>query len=246
MKQIDIEVNNKLAEDLNKEIKHFALNYDQINLHGVCGQRYIGCGISHDIKININGVPGNDLGAYMAGPELEVFSNAQDAIGNTMNKGRIIVHGSCGDTTGYAMRGGEIFVKGSVGYRVGIHMKEYLDMKPVIVIGSSAGDFLGEYMAGGIIILLGIGVAKEDQLTGKYFGTGMHGGVMYVNGTLPKYNLGKEVKKVELDINDKKVIKNYIQQYKKYFKYTKDITIDSFSKYVAADKNPYHLLYTKN
>ena len=111
MKQIDIYVNNKLAEDLNKEIRHFALNYDKINLHGVCGQRYIGCGISHDIKINIDGVPGNDLGAYMAGPELEIFSNAQDAIGNTMNKGRIIVHGSCGDTAGYAMRGGEIFIK---------------------------------------------------------------------------------------------------------------------------------------
>ena len=53
MKQIDIDVNNKLAEDLNKEIRQFALNYDKINLHGVCGQRYIGCGIDHDIKINI-------------------------------------------------------------------------------------------------------------------------------------------------------------------------------------------------
>ena len=246
MKQIDLEVNNKLAEDLNKEIRQFALNYDKINLHGVCGQRYIGCGIDHDIKINIDGVPGNDLGAYMAGPELEVFSNAQDAIGNTMNKGRIIVHGSCGDTTGYAMRGGEIFVKDSVGYRVGIHMKEYLDMKPVIVIGSSAGDFLGEYLAGGIIILLGIGVTKAENLTGKYLGTGMHGGVMYINGSIPKKNMGKEIKKAELTDEDKKVLNKYIKQYKKYFNYTKAINIDNFSKYVAADKNPYHLLYTKN
>ena len=246
MKNITIEVNLKDAKTLNEEIKNSVSTYDEITLNNVYGQRYIGSGINQDVKININGVPGNDLGAYMDGPEIEVFSNAQDAIGNTMNKGRIIVHGSCGDTTGYAMRGGEIFIKDSVGYRVGIHMKEYLDMKPVIVIGSSAGDFLGEYMAGGIIILLGIGVAKEDQLTGKYFGTGMHGGVIYINGTLPEDKLGKEVKKVELDNNDKKVIKNYIQQYKKYFKYTKDINSDSFSKYIAADKNPYHLLYTKN
>ena len=56
MKKIDMDVNNRLAEDLNNEIKHFAMNYDEINLHGVCGQRYIGCGISQDVKINIDGV----------------------------------------------------------------------------------------------------------------------------------------------------------------------------------------------
>lgn len=246
MKNINIEVNLKDSKTLNEEIRNSVSTYDEITLNNVYGQRYIGSGINQNIKININGVPGNDLGAYMAGPELEVFSNAQDAIGNTMNKGRIIVHGSCGDTTGYAMRGGEIFVKDSVGYRVGIHMKEYLDMKPVIVIGSCAGDFLGEYMAGGIIILLGIGVAKEDQLTGKYLGTGMHGGVMYINGSIPKKNMGKEIKKAELTDEDKKILNKYIKQYKKYFNYTGDINIENFSKYVAADKNPYHLLYTRN
>ena len=175
MKNINIEVNLKDSKTLNEEIRNSVSTYDEITLNNVYGQRYIGSGINQNIKININGVPGNDLGAYMAGPELEVFSNAQDAIGNTMNKGRIIVHGSCGDTTGYAMRGGEIFVKDSVGYRVGIHMKEYLDMKPVIVIGSCAGDFLGEYMAGGIIILLGIGITKAENLTGKYLGISRYG-----------------------------------------------------------------------
>ncbi len=246
MKNINIEVNLKDSKTLNEEIRNSVSTYDEITLNNVYGQRYIGSGINQNIKININGVPGNDLGAYMAGPELEVFSNAQDAIGNTMNKGRIIVHGSCGDTTGYAMRGGEIFVKDSVGYRVGIHMKEYLDMKPVIVIGSCAGDFLGEYMAGGIIILLGIGITKAENLTGKYLGTGMHGGVMYINGSIPKKNMGKEIKKAELTDEDKKVLNKYIKQYKKYFNYSKEINIDNFSKYVAADKNPYHLLYTKN
>ena len=45
---------------------------------------------------------------------------------------------------------------------------------------------------------------------------------------------------------DKKILNKYTKQYKKYFNYTKAINIDNFSKYVAADKNPYHLLYTKN
>jgi hypothetical protein len=42
--------------------------------------------------------------------------NAQDAVGDTMKRGRIIIHGLCGDTVGYAMRGGEIYIKGNTGY----------------------------------------------------------------------------------------------------------------------------------
>lgn len=164
MKNINIEVGLRTAYDINKEMKKAAESNDTITLKNVLGQRFIGSGISKEIKIKIYGVPGNDLGAYMDGPEIEVFSNVQDAIGNTMNKGSIIVHGSCGDTAGYAMRGGEIFIKENVGYRVGIHMKEYLDMKPAIVIGGTAGDFLGEYMAGGVIILLGLNASKNSLL----------------------------------------------------------------------------------
>ena len=62
------------------------------------------------------------------------------------------------------MRGGEIYVKGNVGWRSGIHMKSYLEKFPVIVIGGKAGDFLGEYMAGGIIILLGLDGRKTKCL----------------------------------------------------------------------------------
>mgnify|MGYP002508793462 CR=1 FL=1 len=58
---------------------------------------------------------------------------------------------------GYAMRGGKIFVKGNAGYRAGIHMKAYEEKKPVMVIGGTAGSFLGEYQAGGVIVVLGLG-----------------------------------------------------------------------------------------
>ena len=73
-----------------------------------------------------------------------------------MNDGEIVVHGHAGDLTGHSMRGGKIFVKDYVGYRVGIHMKEYQRKIPTIVIGETAGDFLAEYMAGGVIVILGL------------------------------------------------------------------------------------------
>jgi len=138
-------------QQLNTQIKEaFLAGENEVTLMNVGGQRYIGDGISGNQKIVINGTPGNDMSAFMDGLEITVNGNAQDAMANTMNDGRIIVHGSAGDTVGYAMRGGEIYIKGNVGYRVGIHMKEYLEKKPAIIIGGKAGDFFGEYVRGNI------------------------------------------------------------------------------------------------
>lgn len=83
----------------------------EIVLDNVCGQRYIGAGIRKKVRIEINGVPGNDLGVFMDGPEITVNGNAQDGVGNTMNSGKIVVHGHAGDIIGYAMRGGHIYIK---------------------------------------------------------------------------------------------------------------------------------------
>ena len=130
---------------------------------GCLGQRFIGAGRGHD-RLTITGTPGNALGAYLDGACIEVRGDAQDAVGDTMNAGRIIVHGSIGDAAGYAMRGGELYVAGNAGYRAGIHMKAYGDKLPVMVIGGRAGSFLGEYQAGGIIIVLGLTDGSKDPL----------------------------------------------------------------------------------
>ena len=128
--------------------------------------------------------PGNDLGAFMSGPKMVIHGNAQDASGNTMNEGQIIIHGHAGDLTGHSMRGGKIFVKDYVGYRVGIHMKEYKHKIPQIVIGETAGDFLAEYMAGGVIVILGLNLKEGEKCKARFVGTGMHGGVIYERGEI--------------------------------------------------------------
>ena len=137
-----------LNENLRKTHEHCTIT-------DCCGQRFIAAGMS-DKEITIDGVPGNALGAYLNGATITVNTNAQDAVGDTMNKGKIVVHGNIGDAAGYAMRGGKIFVKGNAGYRAGIHMKAYKDKVPVMVIGGTAGSFLGEYHAGGVILVLGL------------------------------------------------------------------------------------------
>ena len=143
-----------------------------IEIFDCTGQRYIGAGLSGK-QITVHGTPGNALGAYLDGGEIVVDGNVQEATGDTMNDGTIEVHGSAGDATGYAMRGGKIFIEGDVGYRCGIHMKAFMTQQPAIVIGGRAGSFLGEYQAGGTIIVLG---EDADHLVGNFCGTGMHGG----------------------------------------------------------------------
>ena len=123
-----------------------------VQLTNCCGQRFIAAGMA-PVSLSITGVPGNALGAYLNGGKIVVHGNAQDAVGDTMNDGTIIVHGSIGDAAGYAMRGGKIYVKGNAGYRAGIHIKAYEDKSPTMIIGGTCGSFLGEYQAGGTIIV---------------------------------------------------------------------------------------------
>lgn len=149
-------------------------------LIGCLGQRYIAAGMSA-ATVEIEGVPGNALGAYLTGASITVRGNAQDAVGDTMNDGSIVIHGSVGDAAGYAMRGGTIFVQGNAGYRAGIHMKEYGEKKPVLVIGGRAGSFLGEYQAGGRILVLGLHTDGKP-IVGNFPCTGMHGGKMFLRG----------------------------------------------------------------
>lgn len=139
-------------------------------------QRYLGCGMPAGTELSIHGVPGNDLGCFLDGGRIEVFGNAQDQAGNTMNDGEIVVHGRVGDAAGYAMRGGSIFVREGCGWRCGINMKEFREKRPAIVIGGDAGDFVGEYMAGGTIVVMGN--------AGVHVGSGMHGGRIFLRNPL--------------------------------------------------------------
>jgi len=157
---------------------------EQIELLNVNGQRYIATGIRGQATIHVHGVPGNDLAALADGPQVVVHNNAQDAVGNTLNAGRVVVHGDAGDVVGYGMRGGKVFVRGDVGYRVGIHMKSSPRQSPLLVVGGTAADFLGEYQAGGRLVVLGLttDAARRGTVVGDYCGTGMHGGVIYLRG----------------------------------------------------------------
>lgn len=183
-KSVQLDATNLDYRQLNMEIRHSVESgAEDVAVQNVCGQRYIADALDSQVHLNVYGTPGQNLGAFMRGPHVRVEGNAQDGVGNTMDDGEIQINGHAGDVLGYAMRGGRILVRGDVGYRVGIHMKAYADHVPSIVIGGKAGSFLGEYMAGGVIVLLGLDSQYPDApLAGSYLGTGMHGGRIFVRG----------------------------------------------------------------
>ena len=242
---IKIDATGIYYRELNARLRDLVSNgVQRIAIHNVYGQRYIGTDLDKTVEVEIFGTPGNDLGAFMDGPRIIVHGNAQDGCGNTMNSGEIIIHGHAGDIVGLSARGGKIFLREDVGYRAGIHMKEYLDKKPVLVIGGTAQDFLGEYMAGGILILLGLNLSEREHHEARFIGTGMHGGIIYMRGSVEDYQLGKEVGVAELEEHDYQILHQHVAEFAAHFACdAEEILSHKFTKLFPRWLRPYGRLY---
>lgn len=239
-----IEAGDMHFQALNEQI-HASAD-DTVEIVGCMGQRYIASGLKGK-SIAIHGIPGNALCAYLNDCRVEVFGNAQDATGDTMNAGTLIVHGSCGDATGYAMRGGTILVKGNVGYRAGIHMKAYQEQVPVLVIGGEAGSFLGEYQAGGYIVVLGLNTCDRAPV-GRFCAAGMHGGKIFLRteAEMP-FDLPQQVVAREANEADMQEIQPYLTKYAEAF--GADASMLMKDRYMVLEpntSNPYMRLYVTN
>lgn len=229
-------------KQLNESLK---LYKNDCTITNCCGQRFIAAGMT-DGTIRIEGVPGNALGAYLNGANLITSANAQDAVGDTMNEGEIIIHGNVGDAVGYAMRGGKIFIKGNAGYRAGIHMKEYKEKIPVLIIGEKTGSFLGEYQAGGKIIVLGLHLANE-RIVGNFPCTGMHGGKMFLRGDLTGIKFPDQVTARPATEADLEEIKAELSEFCQLFGYDiKQVLNAPFTIITPDSKNPYKQMYVAN
>ncbi len=238
-----IDAQGKYFKQLNQEIR--AEKDPEITVDNCMGQRYIGAGMSKK-KLLIHGVPGNALGCYLDGGAIRVTGNAQDQTGDTMNGGTILVEGSSGDATGYSMRGGKIFVRGNAGYRVGIHMKAYREKQPLIIIGGETGSFLGEYQAGGTIIVLGLNSSRQVPV-GNLSCTGMHGGRLYLRCEELPADLPKQVNAAKATAEDMAAVSGFLDQFCRAFSISKkEILSRPFFVITPNSSNPYKELYTFN
>lgn len=243
--QVKIDAQGLSTKELNDLLRQaVAQKATHIELSNVSGQRYLGTDLDSTVEIRIYGTPGNDLGSFMDGPRIIVYGNAQDGCGNTMNSGELIIHGHAGDILALSARGGRVFVQEGVGYRAGIHMKGMPGQQAEVVIGGSAQDFLGEYMAGGVILLLGLNLKEGERHQANFIGTGMHGGVIYLRGQVEPYQLGKEVGVGKIEEADWEVIRKLVDQFCAHFnRDPKPILNAPFLKLFPLYLRPYGRLY---
>jgi glutamate synthase domain-containing protein 3 len=178
------QINRVLRECVQKGIR-------EVSLLNVRGQRYIGVGVEGQLYVRIYGTPGNCLANLNESIDFEVFGSVQDDVGDVMHGGSVVVHGDARDVLGQALQGGTVLVKGNAGNRCGIQMREYSEKRPYLIVGGRVDDYLGEYMAGGVITVLGLGYEGTDvPVTGRSVGTGMVGGRIYVRGLVQRSHIG--------------------------------------------------------
>ena len=240
---MELNVSTLGFSEVNEQMRQTA--DQEITLNGCIGQRFLAAGTSGKY-VKINGIAGNALGAYLNGTVIETSGNAQDAVGDTMNEGEIIVHGHIGDAAGYAMRGGKIFVQGNAGYRAGIHMKAYQDKIPVMVIGGRTGSFLGEYQAGGIIIVLGL---HDDgkPIVSNFPNTGMHGGKVYLRSDCAGIHFPHQVHARPANAESLEEIHPFVEEYCKHFGGdAASLLRDEFTLVTPDSGNPYRQMYVAN
>jgi glutamate synthase domain-containing protein 3 len=256
-------------KDINRQIrKAIADGHDYIILKNVMGQRYIGAGLKGDYTIEIFGDAGLDLGVFSEGLTYIVHGSSEYLLGNTLNGGEIVVYGDSWDITGMGARGGNIFVMSNGGSRIGIHMKEFGDRKPVICYGGTVKQYCGEYMAGGVIVVLGLdfkdaikdpkkpidknnidgtkvknidGAIVQSDLAG-----GIHGGAVYVRGhQVPDELLGVYAVKEEIQKEDKTILEPIIKRFCELFNVDTDFIWEKgFTKISPFSSRPFGKHYT--
>ena len=160
-----------------------------------------------------------------------------------MNDGKIIIHGSVGDGTGYSMRGGKIYIKEDAGYRTGVHMKAYMDKNPLIIIGGSAGSFLGEYLAGGTIVVLGLDSTAQPPV-GFFTAKGMYSGRIIIRSKTEP-TVDEQINVTEASRENKKEIRELIKEFCSVFSFDIDKIVEgNFYILSPSTSNPYKRLYT--
>ena len=241
---VEIDAAGLTFKELNDRIREEALaDAKRIILRNVYGQRYIATRLNglSPVTIEIYGVPGNDLGAFNDGHSIIVHGNAQDGVGNTMHGGKIIVEGRVGDVLAMSMTEGTILVRDNAGYRSALHMKEYGRIYPIIVVGKTTQDFVGEYMAGGRVVILGIGVRRHRM---SFIGTGMHGGTIYIYGRIGPEQLGAGVEIGVIQKADEDFLEQEVRRYTDAFGINPKVDVSRFTKLVPKGRRPYSSLYT--
>jgi NADPH-dependent glutamate synthase beta subunit-like oxidoreductase/glutamate synthase domain-containing protein 3/NAD-dependent dihydropyrimidine dehydrogenase PreA subunit len=159
------------------------LEIEAFGQHGIGGRLFK----SGDKKINItvSGYSGQRVGAMgFADTYIEVTGPASDDVGWLNAGAHITVHGNAGNGAANGMAQGKIYIAGNIGSR-GMTMTKHNPRfePPELWVLGSAGDYFGEFMAGGIAVICGVGPQTPENILGYRPFVGMVGGKAFFRGS---------------------------------------------------------------
>jgi len=164
------------------------LHIDAFGQHGIGGRLWQA---HHEVvHVKIFGHPGQRIGSMgFPNTHIEVMGPASDDVGWLNAGAEIVIHGNAGNGTANAMAQGKVYVAGNIGAR-GMTMTKNnprFDPPQLWVLGS-AGDYFGEFMAGGVAVICGFEPQNPDDILGYRPLVGMVGGKVFFRGPHSGYS----------------------------------------------------------
>jgi NADPH-dependent glutamate synthase beta subunit-like oxidoreductase/glutamate synthase domain-containing protein 3/NAD-dependent dihydropyrimidine dehydrogenase PreA subunit len=150
--------------------------------HGIGGRLWRAG--NEPVHLKVLGQPGQRVGS-MGFPNtfIEVLGPASDDVGWLNAGAEIVIHGNAGNGCANAMAQGKIYITGNIGAR-GMTMTKHNPRfaPPELWVLGSAGDYFGEFMAGGIAVICGHEPQNPANVLGYRPLVGMVGGKVFFRG----------------------------------------------------------------
>lgn len=184
-KKDGIRIESRVLEEQIQEAVAHGHRYLEINAfghHGIGGRLWKAG--NETVHVRIVGPPGQRVGAMgFPNTRISVRGPASDDTGWLNAGAQIVVHGNAGNGTCNAMAQGKVYVAGNIGARGMTMTKQNPRFEPpeLWVLGS-AGDYFGEFMAGGIAVICGWKPQTPDNVLGYRPLVGMVGGKVFFRG----------------------------------------------------------------
>jgi len=122
-------------------------------------------------------------------------------------------------------------------------MKQYLEKRPIVVVGGAARAFLGEYMAGGFLLVLGLG--GISPISERGVGSGIHGGEIFVRGPVDEEYLGVGARQAPVTDEQRNMIRPIIEDFAKSFGIdAAPLLASEYTRIAATSARPFASKYT--
>ncbi len=196
-----------LEEIIHQQVKagNRELEIEAFGQHGIGGRLWEGSDKAKRLRIiGHSGQRAGSLGT--PGTFIEIMGPASDDVGWLNAGAEIIVHGHASNGVMNGAAQGKIFIDGSIGAR-GMTMTKHNPRfePPELWVLGAAGDYFGEFMAGGIAVICGLegdqDLISDRRVMGYRPLVGMVGGRVFTRGNAKGFSR-KDAKVIPLEDKD--------------------------------------------